>query len=234
MALNINTIFTYCQQIAFKDITTGYLDPTQFNTFANMANVELFGKYAAIYQDTQRVTDKIKPFIKKSTLAVDEYGHMEYPTDYVDKVAIRAYDMDAMKAAAELCTEEEPINYYKIPQIQVKTIDNNKLGARLTSNVVLPTNKRPIAVFYDDYVQFYPIDTSAAFFEYLRQPDTVVWGYTTAANGLEQYDSTTSVNFEWDWMMTNELVATICSYFGISVREEQLVQGAQMIKQQQA
>lgn len=233
MALNINTIYTYVQQVVFKDISTGYLDPVQFNSFANMANVELFSKYAAIFQDTQRVTDKIKPFIKKSVLEVDEDGHLEYPSDYVDKIAIRAYDPIEMVAARDSCSDEEPINYNKIKQIQVKTIDNNKLGARLSSSVVKPTLERPIAIFYDDYVQFYPIDTGAAFFEYLRQPATVVWGYTTGSNGLEQYDSTTSVNFEWDWMMTNEVIATICSYFGVAIREEQLIQGSQMIKSEQ-
>lgn len=231
--ISVDTIYTYVQRLVQKDITTGYLDPEQFNAFANMANVELFGKYAAIYQDTQRVTDKIKPFIKKSVLAVDEDGHMEYPSDYVDKVAIRAYNAAEIEAASALCQDDEPINYKKISQIQVKTIDNNKLGGRLSSTVVQPTRERPIATFYDDYVQFYPIDLGAAFFEYLRQPVTVVWAYTTGANGLEQYDSANSVNFEWDWLMTNEVICAICDYFGVSVSASDLQQGIQAIKDNQ-
>lgn len=233
--ISIDLIYQQTRQILQKELGTGYLDPAQFNAFANMSNVELFNKYAGVYQNTQQVTDKILPFIKKSVIAIDSAnGQMLHPSDYVDRVAVRAFEPDALLAAQKASTDTDPINYFKIPQIDVDTIDNDKLGGRLISLVVPPTKYLPIITFYDNYIQWHPIDTGVGIFEYLRQPVDVVWGYTVGADGLEVYDPTTSVNFEWLWKMRNELIIKICSYFGVSVRAEDLIQYSGLMQQQQA
>lgn len=235
MSINVNLVYTSVQYQIEKNLGSGYLDPAQFNSFANQANVELFAKYTKDFQDTQAITDKILPFIKKAVLPVDDSnGHMAYPSDYVNKIAIRAFDPDAVAEAQAVCDDDEPINYNKIKQIYVKLIDNNKLGVRLSSSYLSPDNYHPIAVWYDTYAQFYPIDIGVVQLDYLRKPLETVWGYTTDIEGLEVYDSGTSVDFEWPWQMRMELITTICGYFGISVREEELVQAAQLLKSQQA
>lgn len=234
MAIIINTIYIAVQKVISKETGSGYLDPSQFNVFANMSNVELFNKYADIYQDTQRVTDKIIPFIKKSVQSIDEDGHMAYPTNYVDKIAVRAFNPDEYDAAAKIATDAEPIDYDELSQIKIKTIDNDKLGDRLSSSVLKPDRNHPITTFYDTYAQFYPINTGSCLFEYLRQPVDVLWAYTLDANGLEVYNSTLSINYEFNWMMQNELIIKICQYFGVSVREKDLVEYSQGMQSQQA
>ncbi len=232
MSINVNTVYTSVQAVIAKELGSGYCPPATFDIYSNMATNELFNKYADIYQERQQITDKILPFIKKEIIDIDfTTGRMLYPSDYVDAVAIRAFD--PVELAAALCSDDPP-NYNAIRQIKVKVIDNDELGDRLTSLVVNPTQARPIAVFYDSYLQFYPVSVGSAILEYLRQPIDVVWGFTLDIYGLEVYDPTTSVNFEFDWKMTNELIVKICEYFGVSVREQDLVQYSIGMQQQQA
>lgn len=234
MALNINLVYTSVLQQVQKELSTGFLSADQFNSFVNQGQVELFNKYADIYQATMMVTDKILPFIKKNVLIINPTtGRMTYPTDYVDKVAVRAFEPDALAKADAVCDDDNPIDYYSLPQIKVKTIDNAELGDRLTSLVVAPTMKRPICTFYDSYLQFYPVTVGSCIFEYLRQPVEAVWAYTLDANGLPVYDSTNSVNLEWSWKMRNEIIIKVCWYFGISVRETDLIQSTNAMAEQQ-
>ncbi len=201
-----------------------------------MCNVEFFNKYAEIFQDTMRVTDKSLPFIKKSTQIIDEDGKMLYPDDYVDKIAVRAFDPDELQAMMEACEiDHTPPDYDELAQIDVETIDNAQLGGRLSSDVLRPDKYNPIVTFYDDYAWYHPIDLGACIFEYLRQPVEVVWGYTIdPVTLLEVYDPATSVNFEWRWQMRNELIIKVCSYFGVSVRESDIFQYTQEMEKQQA
>ncbi len=235
MAISIDLVYNSVQKISFKELGSGYLDPDAFNAYANMSVVELFNKYADEYQISERVTDRLLPFILQTQLPINENGRMLYPDDYVNRIAIRAFDPDDLKAAidAHNCDDTIPINYNSIKQISVTVIDNNKVGNRLVSTVISPTLKRPIFTFYSGYGQFYPIDIGMCFFEYLRQPSEVVWAYTIGTDGLPVYDAANSISFEFDWMMTNELIIKICSYFGLAIRENELFAGAKAIEADQ-
>lgn len=235
MGVNINTVRQYVNATVLKDLGLGYLDNSQFNAFASMCNVQLFNRYAEIFQNTQRVTDKLRPFIKKSVLPIDETGKMDYPTDYVNKIAVRGFDQASYDAemlrAKDLGVAPD---YNVIKQIKIKTIDNDKLADRMNAGYLEPTRDNPINTFYDTYNQVYPTNIGVCIFEYLRQPVTPIWASTTATNGLPVYDPANSINFEFDWIMQNEIIITICNYFGVSVSEQQLVENANGLQKQQA
>lgn len=235
MSININIVYTYVQTLIQKELGTGYLAPDAFNNTVNSIQIELFNKYADIFQERQQITDKLYPFIKRNVLIVNTTtGRMAYPSDYVDKVAVRAFEPTALEVATKECDDDEPINYHEIPQIDVDVLDNSMLGNRLVSTVIPPTKEYPIATFYDTYLQFYPIDIGSCVFEYLRQPVTAVWAYTVGANGIEIYDSANSVDIEFPYKMTNEFIVKVAQYFGISIREADLVQATQILEKNQA
>jgi hypothetical protein len=235
MAVNVNTVFNAVNQLILKDMGLGLMSPDQYNALAQIINVQLFNKYFAIFQNTQLVTDKSLPFIVKGVLPIDETGKMTYPTDYVNKIAVRAFDQESYDAemARSKALSIAP-DYNLIKQIKVKTIDNDKLGDRMNAGYLAPTRKHPINTFYSTYNQFYPIDLGVCMFEYLKQPDTPIWGYTNAANGLPVYNPATSTNFSWNWNMQNEIIIGIAALFGVSVSEQQLVQNANGLQTQQA
>lgn len=231
--ISVDTIYQHVDYWISKELGSGYNSPPQFNALSQDANQFLFNKYSAGYQETQVITDKIRPFIKKSVLAVSGIGRIAYPSDYVRSIAVRAFEPITLAASIKLCDADNPIMYDNLPQINVKVIDNDKLGNRLSSKVVNPTSGRPIVSFYDTYLQVYPNDVGSVIFEYLRKPADPFWNYTIQANGLELYNPIGSVDFEWNWIAQNEIICKIAEYFGVSVREEQLIQATNMLEQQQ-
>lgn len=235
MAVNVNTVFNAVNQLVLKDMGLGLLSVDQFNALAQLTNVQLFNKYFSIYQNTQLVTDKIIWAITKSPLPIDTTGKMDYPSDYVNKIAVRAFD-EASYDAEMLRAKTLNIapDYNLIKQIKVKTIDNDKLGDRMNAGYLAPTREHPINTFYSTYNQFYPIDLGVCMFEYLKQPDTPVWGYTTTSNGLPVYDPATSTDFSWNWNMQNEIIIGIAGLFGVSISEQQLIQNSGNLQSQQA
>ena len=86
MGISIDLIYNSARQLLQKEVDTGWLAPEQFNVYANMSVVELFNKYAEIYQNESRITEKLLPFIVRKSLAVDAAGKMLYPSDYVNKI----------------------------------------------------------------------------------------------------------------------------------------------------
>ncbi len=234
MAVNINTVYESVRALTLRDLGLGLLDPAQFTSMAQIANVQLFNKYFSEYQNTQLITDKVLSFITKEVLPIDTTGKMTYPTNYVNKISVRAFDQESYDAemARAKALNIAP-DYNLIKQIYVKTIDNDKLGSRMNAGYLAPTRDHPINTFYSSYNQFYPIDLGVCVFEYLKQPATPVWAYTLAANGLPVYDAANSTNFEWNWNMQNELIISICGYFGVSVSADMLIRSSNMLEQKQ-
>jgi hypothetical protein len=77
----------------------------------------------------------------------------------------------------------------------------------------------------------YPRSINRVIFTYLRQPVAPVWGFTVT-NGRPVYNSTTSTNFEAPEEAFGDIANRILSLLGIYVREPQLQQYAEAMKQQ--
>lgn len=68
--------------------------------------------------------------------------------------------------------------------------------------------------------------------EYLRRPVDVAYGYTIV-NGRAVYNSTGTVDFEWDKNLESELTTRILQYAGLSIGNTLVLQQAQINKQQE-
>lgn len=219
--VSINTVYQRVQQLMNKSQVGGYLSPTEFNNYANMANLGLLNVEYDQFQKTQKITDRLSSFIDKKQSYANNKGEMAYPSDYFYFVALRTYDRDSYMVLVKECGDIQPTinDYRKLPQVAIKTLDNDKLGIRNQSALYRPNYNFPIAIFYTDYIQILPIDLGVTVIDYIKKPVTVVWNYTNDAYGLPVYTSTGSVNFEWDANVENALVMEICKYAGIEIRE---------------
>lgn len=221
--ININTIYQKVQQLSNKFQGSGYLPPDEFNRYVNMASLEMLTQGFNAYQLNQRVTDDIRNFITNQKLQVDEYGKLDYPSDYMFYVALRSYSKSEYEALQENC-KNTLVDYASLTQIKVKLLDNDKLGTRLSSDLLKPTLQYPIAVIYADYIQLYPISIGLVQFDYLRRPQEAVWGYTQNIYGLPEYNAATSTNLDWHESVENKVIMKVCKYFGIEVREGEIYQ----------
>lgn len=218
--MNIDTVKSLCELIINKN-QSGTLTPARFNTACESVNWDWFntcygqpalskdGKQIndLFWQSTEKVTNNLRPFLKKVVLQIDATGKAIKPTDYVQTSSCRYW--------------------YGERQVEVDFVNDGDLGEFVGGELLAPTKKYPIHVVYDDRIQFYPKDLSRVEFTYLRKPETPVWGYATSQSGRPVYDPTTSVDFEFPEENLGEIVSRLVKLWGVNIREKDIVGYAQ-------
>lgn len=230
--ININTVYESVQQICNKSQNSGYTTPAEFNLYANMASQSLFNTLFSEFQRLEKITDLLRFFITKKSVSIDENGKMLFPDSYRYLLALRTYDKSKLDLIMDGCEDGIIPNYNKLPQVGVQLIDNDKLWYRLESEILHPSYTNPIATIYSSYIQFYPVDLGTAIIDFLAEPITAEWKYTTDSYGLAVYDPITSIDYNWSPVAQNQLIMLICRYIGIEIRDEELVSVTNQIQKE--
>lgn len=215
--MNINEVKLYFEALINKDQSGNTITPTQFNLFAQRAQMELFEQLYKNFESTQEITDSMHEFLVPGLLNVDQVtGRAPYPSDYIHTASIR-------KA------------YYKnniLTERPVKQVKNADWATTLSSNIVTPTAKRPVMTYYSAYMQFAPKNVGGILLDYFKKPADPKWAFTMTA-GRPVYDSANSVDFQMPDNTLNEIVFMMASYMGINLRENDLIQYSELQKQKQ-
>lgn len=229
--VNIDELYRTVQFFANKE-QSGFIKPSEFNLLADRAQMEIFMKKFGnpqeytpnapfprySYQETQKITDDLRVFITRVTLTAN-FGQIDYPDDYVHFSSAMSVRMEPISGT----------NNFIPRNIEIQVADDSELGYMLGSAIVFPEPDYPIMVFYDNYMQIYPIETEMVHFTYLRRPQVPNWAYTLV-NNRPVYNPGASVNIEFPDETLNEIAARILSYVGINLREPQLIQYSEMQK----
>ncbi len=214
--MNINEVKKFFSFIVNK-VQSGTVQPANFNVMAARAQMELYEKEVKAWQETQQITDSMKTFLKATILNPSTTtGKANYPSDYVHTSTVRSYYVRTGGNSVE---------------VPVREIDNDDYGEAMVSEVAPPTKRFPILTYYDTYIQFLPKDINIVFLDYFRLPAPPVWGYNSV-NGRPVYDPSQSTDIEFPDSDFNEIVFMMCSYMSINIREGQLTQYSEMMKQQ--
>ena len=213
--MNINEGFTFLNFISNKN-QSGTVTPSQFNQLADRAQMEFFEKDYAQWQLTQDITDALSVFLKSLATSVPTDGRLIYPSDYLHTSSMRHYFVFNNGGGKEVSVEE---------------VDNLEFGQRTQSEIVIPTLRHPIYTDYADYMQFEPKNIGLITMDYFRQPTSPVWGFTLV-NNRPVYNAATSTDWELPNETHSELVAIMASYLGINLRENDLIQYAELQKKE--
>jgi hypothetical protein len=203
---------------------SAWLDPEQFNLVINRASqtkfMELYGnpkEYTqkplprVAYELTQKISDDLKPFKAETNIILSSNGQGLYPNDYQHCISI-GY------------TAQQNGNAIKVP---IDIVSQDKELYRLSSAIVPPTKTRPIAILKNNYIQIHPLGISNITFQYLKKPAEAKWGYTLV-NNRPVYDPATSVDLEWDEICLNDIIMRAASYIGISIKDRDIMQYAEL------
>jgi hypothetical protein len=227
----------------------GNIRPSDFNLAAWRALIEWFmdtygnkneyqpGRPVSriAFQMTQKINDDLRMFVKPSKMIADNSGRLLYP----DGVTVKDSDGNVLPAYVHAssmmvkyvkksdCGDTTLVDKY----VPVSMVKDEKLSSYLSSDIVTPSMRFPICVFYDQYIQLYPAKSTPVSFTYLREPAKPNWAYTTV-NGRPVYDAPNSTNIEAPEQAMNDILIRICAYVGINLREGELEQYAQLEKQQ--
>ncbi len=213
---SIDTVKKYTEYLVRKN-NSGYLTPEQFNLIINRASRTIFVKRSGNphdyqvgapiprigFQITQKITEDLKIFQENANLILSPQGRVSYPSNLAYTIPGIFY---------------KTLRHGQERYVPVEIIDKDKEGYRLSSAIVFPTKIRPVALFESTYLQIYPTGISNIKFPYLRYPIDAIWAYNVI-NGRPVFDSSKSVNLEWEDMVVNDIIMQALKSIGISIKD---------------
>lgn len=193
----------------------GYITPEEFNSFAKQAQLAIFNQYFVDFRNS-KVKDS-KGF--ETSGYSDVTKQMDQTIDYFSKVEDLNYTLATGKFAMPQKWFLLNVLYYNGKE--VTHVNQEKLQYLLNSNLTAPTETYPTYVLQGNDIVVYPntITTGVSTY-YVRFPYDPKWTYTTV-NGSPLFNQ--SANDYQDFELTDSdfprLVAKICEYAGVSIRE---------------
>ncbi len=232
MAINIDTVYQRVLAIANKE-QRGYINPQQFNLFANQVQLDIFEDY----------------FFKLSQLEFSQKNNSQY-NDLKKLVEEKTRPFENIhQAVASVSTDLAtlPANVYRLGGvfyndstnvIKVENIDAGEVEFVSRVPLAKPTQKHPVYVRVNPtQIRLYPSTVSPVWSttvldcHFISRPTAVNWGYTEI-NSVALYNSASSTNFDLHESEENTLVIKILALAGINIKDSELTQIA-MAKEQQ-
>jgi hypothetical protein len=222
----------------------GYISPGDFNLFAKQAQLDLFDEYFFNYnqqinEENARVsgtgyaniklgyeevidTFSVTEFLTQKTLGTSVYYLPSTTTtgsDYYLLNKVLCY------SGGNLLGEAEKVTHSKITQLN-------------SSLLTTPNTTFPAYTQAGDSITVFPTTINSGSdvqAQYIRYPKDPKWTYVTLYNGEPLFDQTASdyQDFELPIDDTNDLVAKILQYAGISIREKDVFEFGKIDEQQQ-
>lgn len=199
------------------------VSPSEFTKFARLANWDEYKKYTP---------DESKYYQLGKGMPKLSHGMNKIIDRSLLPFLITDFDITGTAGLFALPEDVEFIDTVIVGSKQADWKPKNLIQSYLDSTIDVPTVDYPIYTDTEDGLQVYPTSSTAMKLTYLKAPVEVNWGYTLVS-GRPVYDVATSVNFEWSEGHKISLVAKICGYIGLSIRDGELKQMA-MVEEQKA
>lgn len=215
----------------------GYLSPSDFNLFAQNAQMELYEEYFSSYNKAIN--------FENQRLAGDDYADMELSIAETIESFLRT---DVLPQVAPDTNEfyypsltSTGYDSYMVNNVQcygpngeawgqAEKVSNGKIYLLLNSSLTKPTTMFPAYVLKDSTVTVYPesIKDGTVKMTYFRYPKVPKWTYRTLANGEPVFDQSQPdyQDFELPSNDNYKLVMKILQYAGVSIREFEVMQYA--------
>ena len=221
----------------------GYISPSDFNLFAQQAQMEIYEEYYSRYNKTINA--------ENARVSGTEYADIENPIAEVLEGFLRN---DTLLQVAPTTNQyyvpsliTTGYNFYMISRLtcfngttrlgDAEKVANARLYMLLDSMLTAPTTKYPSYIIEEDIITVYP-DTingvSSLKCSYFRLPLDPKWTYINLPNGEPAFDQSQPdyQDFELPFEDEYKLVMKILQYCGMSIREIQVAQYG--IQQEQA
>jgi hypothetical protein len=208
--------------------------PDQFNIGLLSAFNQWVEKERAQYEATQESKDNLRFLLTKKTLIVGQTGVLLIPdgtsvTDVNNAVAPEYLQLSSL--SYNYITENAD-GTLKSVEIPIDVVRDYEFSHRDSSHLQPPTTRFPIAKELSTTIEVRPKTLQRINLSYLKTPLAPKWAYTPDSSGRPVYDAANSVDLESPSSTHNEIAMMLLSYLGISIREPELQQYAEGLKQQ--
>jgi len=211
----------------------GYISPSDFNLFAKQAQLDIFDEYFTNYNQQ----------INEENARISGTGYADLKLGYeevIDSFAVTKTLVQNVSNIYYLPSQTTTgDDYYLINKIlcynagvlkgEAEKVSNSKINLLNKSLLTAPSDLYPAYTQKGDSVTIFPTTFNGALdvqATYIRYPKDPKWTYITLYNGEPVFDQTQSdyQDFELPIDDTNNLVARILQYAGISIREGDVYQ----------
>ena len=211
----------------------GYISPSDFNLFAKQAQLDIFDEYFTNYNQQ----------INEENARISGTGYADLKLGYeevIDSFAVTKTLVQNVSNIYYLPSQTTTgDDYYLINKIlcynagvlkgEAEKVSNSKINLLNKSLLTAPSDLYPAYTQKGDSVTIFPTTFNGALdvqATYVRYPKDPQWTYITLYNGEPVFDQTQSdyQDFELPIDDTNNLVARILQYAGISIREGDVYQ----------
>ena len=233
--VSINSVYQTVLTLLNKE-QRGYLTPTDFNLFANQAQIEIFESYfaekAAVVSSGAMIDDD---FADANRNLEEKITFFEQTSDPIleDADELFAYPTGFYRLGRVLFTfKSTATEVGKL--INVDEVSHKDLTYIQLSNLTAPTRKQPIYTRHEGGINLYPA-TIGEFDQlrmvYVRRPSDVLWVGGVSPTG--QSVPGPVVDFELHPSELPVLIVKILGYAGLHVKAQDVVQAASSAVQQQ-
>lgn len=211
----------------------GYLSPSDFNLYAQQAQLEIFEDY--FYQYNTQIN------LENARRSGTEYADLS--KGIIEVIDLFSKTAQLTQAAATTNTYTMPSDYYLINRVmygstEVERVSQSKISMLNASILTAPSLDFPAYTTEAAKMTVYPAtingDTDITA-QYVRYPLTPKWTYNAAlvAQGpVFNASAADYKDFELPLDNLNDLVVKICKYAGVEIRETMVVQYSQAEEQQ--
>ncbi len=228
----IDLVYKTLQVIINKE-NNGYLSPDEFNKIAHITQSEIFRGYfpsenMSKNKDNRGYINKgysnldfnerqrIQQFSATMNVNVNTEGSFDLPDDlyFIEDDGIVPVDDNGAQSG----------NVIEETQRKIKGYLKNSMAA---SSVTYPTYER-----YANTIIVEPSTILRINIKYLRSPKKPTWTYFPLPTGIESFDPTNGSyqDFELHESEFSNIVIRMASYFGINLREGEVIQISESLK----
>jgi hypothetical protein len=229
--------FNFMNFVLDKDYNGQVLKPDYFNLLLQTSNLSYYKLKFGLPEEYQpgqpvprqavdvsrKLSDDLRNFKKESIVTVDGNNVGVFPGDYSH--------MDSARYGRAVTIDGNPETYWQ----PLEMLTSDEMASRRSNYTKRPTEKNPVGEYIPDSagnsgIRIYPTSIAQVTFVYYRLPLKPVFAYTIVDDEI-QYDSGSSVEWEWPEDCHVDLIRIMSSDMGINVREQLITEFSEMKQQ---
>ncbi len=223
--MDVNQVYEVVSYAVSKNKQQGYLSPADFYITINQGQRAyldyLLGEYQKYqvqrpiavveFSQNERVRDSISPLIYNVILPINSTtGIAQRPSDY-----------------------EYVDNMWGVyGNYNIRFVQQDRLTSYVDSGID-PISENPVYLIRHEGFQFFPdrpYGNNQARMSYVRNPPSIVWGYTLDSNGLEVYNPATSQQPIWSESDMLQVIVRALTLVGVNLQLNVVMAYSQEIK----
>jgi hypothetical protein len=209
--VDLNDLYTFLNFLINKFLGTFYA-PEEMDLLVDRAQMDHYNDEYRKYGKSNRLNDSMAPFKRQFifTPSTTPGGLITVPDDYYNVMTIIPTIFNSI---------------LKQPQdVPCPSLNEDEIVARENSQIIPLNTSNPFVVTGQNWNgQLYPKVPQAGTLFYLSRPTTPFYSYTVVSGRVVVYDEDDSDQLEWADKDVGDIIIICLSYFGINLREQDII-----------